>query len=456
MDSAVQPPLPAAASVDVGRLIEAQKPGWILVRLVLVCWLVTFFDGFDTNAIAFAAPYLSKAYLFDKSQMSIVFSIGGVGTMCGGFVFGPLGDQVGRRRAVITATLIFSILTLLLALSTEYWELLSVRFLNGVALGGALPLIWALGVEYVPIRYRATVVTLIMLGYGIGVGVAGPIAVMLLPRFGWQAIFVFGGITSLLATLALWALLPESVRFLAARGTDLARLRRLVHWVDPRRADPPDTRYVLNLPQAQERQSWTPSPLLSGQLRWVTLLLWTGYLASSMVAFFFTSWGPTMFEELGLSRASAAWAVSMNSLAGAIGGVALMRFTDRLGVISIAVMPAISVPALLIIGLAPIAPMTAVLTMGVLYVFLGGSHYGIISIAGTFYPTPQRALGTGWMSGVGKLGSVLAPLLGGVLLSSGMPVQKIFALLAIYPGIFALCGLALGLLERSGRVRAAA
>jgi MFS transporter, AAHS family, 4-hydroxybenzoate transporter len=179
-------------------------------------------------------------------------------------------------------------------------------------------------------------------------------------------------------------------------------------------------------------------------------------MASSMVAFFFTSWGPTMFEELGLSRARAAWAVSLNSLAGALGGVALMRFTDRLGVISIAVMPAISVPTLLIIGLAPITPTTAVITMGILYIFLGGSHYGIISVAGTFYPTPQRALGTGWMSGVGKLGSVLAPFLGGVLLSSGMPVQKVFALLAIYPGIFALCGFVLGLLERSGRVRAAA
>ena len=179
-------------------------------------------------------------------------------------------------------------------------------------------------------------------------------------------------------------------------------------------------------------------------------------MASSMLTFFFASWGPTMFEELGLSRAHAAWAVSLNSLAGAIGGVALMRFTDRLGVISIAVMPAISVPALLIIGLAPIAPMTAVITMGFLYVFLGGSHYGIISIAGTFYPTPQRALGTGWMSGVGKLGSVLAPLLGGVLMAAGMPVQRIFALLAIYPGIFALCGYVLGRLERSGRVRPAA
>src|ERR1700756_2453035 len=101
MDSAVRTTAPV---VDVSRLIEAQKPGWVLVRLVLICWLVTFFDGFDTNAIAFAAPYLTKAYSFSKLQMSDVFAAGGFGTMCGGLLFGPLGDHVGRRRAVITAT----------------------------------------------------------------------------------------------------------------------------------------------------------------------------------------------------------------------------------------------------------------------------------------------------------------------------------------------------------------
>ena len=159
---------------------------------------------------------------------------------------------------------------------------------------------------------------------------------------------------------------------------------------------------------------------------------------------------------MGLDRATAAWAVSLNSLAGALGGIALMRFTDRLGVISIAVMPAIAVPALLAIGLAPIAPLSAVITMGILYVFIGGSHYGIISIAGTFYPTTHRALGTGWMSGIGKLGSVLAPLLGGVLLGSGMPIQRIFAVLAVFPAIFAVCGFTIGRLERSGKLRAAA
>ena len=82
--------------------------------------------------------------------------------------------------------------------------------------------------------------------------------------------------------------------------------------------------------------------------------------------------------------------------------------------------------------------------------------YAIISIAGTFYPTSHRALGTGWMSGIGKLGSIFAPALGGMLLTSGMPVQRIFAILAIFPAIFAVCGLTIGLLERAGKVRAAA
>jgi AAHS family 4-hydroxybenzoate transporter-like MFS transporter len=443
-------------TIDVARIIEAQQPGRILLRLVFICWVVTFFDGFDTNAIAFAAPYLSQAYSFDKSELAKVFAAGGFGTLFGGFLFGALGDRIGRRRAVIAATLIFAIFTLLLALSDQYWELLVVRVLNGVALGGALPIVWALGVEYVPTRYRATAVTLIMLGYGIGVASAGPVSVALVPRFGWQAIFIFGGVASLFAAWMLWAYLPESLRYLAASGADSDRLARVVHWVDPSRNDPPDTRYILEAAQTPERQSWLPTPLFAGQVLWITPLLWIGYVASSMLAFFFTTWGPTVFEEMGLNRSTAAWAVSLNSLAGAIGGVALMRFTDRLGAISIAVMPAVSVPALLVIGLAPIPPTIAVGMMALLYVFIGGSHYGIISIAGTFYPTRHRALGTGWMSGIGKLGSILAPLLGGVLLSSGMPVQRVFAVLAIFPGIFALCSFVIGRLERSGKLRAAA
>ncbi len=194
--------------------------------------------------------------------------------------------------------------------------------------------------------------------------------------------------------MALLFLLPESLRFLALHGAPAARLTDIVRWVAPGRVDPPGTRYTLAGIVAPQRQSWGPGALFAGPVRWVTPLLWIGYAASSMTSFFFTTWGPIVFEAMGLSRATAAWALSMNSLAGAIGGLALMGATDRIGALGVALLPAAAVPFLLAIGLAPLSAAAFLAVMGVLSIFLGGSHYGIISISGTFYPTPQRALGT--------------------------------------------------------------
>ena len=108
------------------------------------------------------------------------------------------------------------------------------------------------------------------------------------------------------------------------------------------------------------------------------------------------------------------------------------------------------------IGLASVTPTEFLVMMAVLYVFLGGSHYGVISIAGTFYPTTHRALGTGWVAAVGKVGSIAAPWIGGWIIASRIPVQHTFAILAIAPAIFALATFAIGILEWRGRVRAAA
>jgi AAHS family 4-hydroxybenzoate transporter-like MFS transporter len=426
------------------------------LRLVLVAWLVTFFDGFDMNSIAFVAPHLAGAYSFDKSALSNIFAAGGAGTLFGGFLFGALGDRVGRRIAIIAATVIFSILTLLMAMSDQYWEFLLLRVLNGLALGGALPLIWALSAEYVPTSYRATAVTLAMLGYGLGVSTAGPISVALIPQFGWPSVFIFGGAASLVSSVALVAFLPESLRYLVARGEATERLASIVRRLSPDSYHPTGARYVLSGVAIDPRQAWGPSPLFKGELRWITPLLWLGYGASAMTTFFFASWGPIVFESIGLSRAHAAWVTSMNSLAGALGGIALMRVTDRLGPISLTFMPAAAVPLLLVIGLVPVSQTTFVAVMAALAVLLGGSHYGIISISGTFYPTSHRALGTGWMSGIGKLSSIIAPWLGGLLLTSGLATQRVFTVLALCPAVFASCGFAVGRLERAGKVRAAA
>lgn len=444
------------AVVDVGEIIERQKPGGFIIRMMLVAWLVTFFDGFDQNVVAFAAPYLIDRLGFTDAMMTHVFGSGIAGALIGGFLFGFVGDRIGRRAAIILCAAMFGTLTIGLALVRDYSSFVAMRFLNGLALGGAIPLIWALSVEYVPRRFRATAVTLIMLGYGLGVAISGPLSVQLIPRFGWPSVFIFGGVASLLSVALLYSALPESLRFLATRKDQDAAINRIVRKLAPEKADQPGVRYVLSGQEPATHTARGPTSLFRGPLRLVTPLLWIGYAASSMTSYFFTTWGPLVFEEMGLSRQMSAYGSSLNSLCGAVGGLLLMRFTDRIGAVSLALMPAIAVPFLLIIGFGHVGSTTFMVLMASLMLFLGGSHYGVSSIAGTFYPTTHRALGTGWASGMGKIGSIAAPYLGGWLIASHIPVQRTFAVLAIAPALFFACMLTIGILERKGRVTPAA
>jgi AAHS family 4-hydroxybenzoate transporter-like MFS transporter len=424
--------------------------------MMLVAWLVTFFDGFDQNVVAFAAPYLIERLGFTDSMMSHVFGSGIAGSLIGGFLFGFVGDRIGRRAAIILCSAMFGTLTIGLAFVTDYKEFLAVRFLNGLALGGAIPLIWALTIEYVPRRFRATAVTLIMLGYGLGVASSGPLSVQLIPRFGWPSVFIFGGGASLLSVALLYFALPESLRFLATKQNQDAKIHRIVRKLAPERADQPVVKYVLAGQEPTTRSDLGPASLFRGPLRLVTPLLWIGYAASSMASYFFTTWGPLVFERIGLSREMSAYGTSLNSLCGAVGGLLLMRFIDRIGAVSLALMPAIAVPLLLVVGFGNLGSSAFVVLMASIMLFLGGSHYGVFSMTGTFYPTTHRALGTGWASGMGKFGSIAAPYLGGWLMASQLPVERTFAVLAICPAVFFACMLTIGILERRGRISPAA
>jgi len=308
----------------------------------------------------------------------------------------------------------------------------------------------------VPKRYRATAVTLIMLGYGIGVFAAGPISLILIPRYGWISVFTFGGIASLLAAAVLALTLPESLRFLVATGRNPERLAQAVHQFAPERDMPRGARFVLSDEQrSPDDRVQNVGALFEGRLRYITLLLWAGYIASSMTTFFLAQWGPAVYEGLGFSVQSATWVHSGNSLAGAIGGLLLMRLTDRLGVGSVAVYPAIALPLLMAVAFAHLTESSFIVLFLLIGVFLSGSHYGVTSVTGLFYPTTHRALGTGWASSVAKLGSVAGPSIGGFVLSSGLQLQHIFAVMAVCPAILSLCMLGIVAQQRRGRREAA-
>lgn len=442
---------PHTPPVDVSQIIDTQRLNAFVVRLVVISWLVTFCDGFDLNSIAFVAPYLKTAYALDNRAVATIFASGGAGALLGGLLFGWMGDCIGRRAAIVAAVGLSGTFTLLLALADRSWELVFIRFINGIALGGALPLIWTLTIEYVPTRYRATVVTLVMLGYGLGVFVAGPLSLALIPGFGWQSVFVCGGVASLFAAVLVWRKLPESLRFLAQRGADPERIARIIRRLIPGQRIESQQLSVAAPSVPRPRASVA---LFDGPLRWITPLLWIAFAASSMTMYFFVSWGPILFERIGLTRSDAAWSSSFNALTGAVGAVAVMRFTDRTGPGSLMVMPAIAVPLLVLLGTTHVSAAAFMVTTAVLYLLLGGTHYGIQSILGIYYPTAERARGAGWASSVGKVGSVAAQLMGGWLLGSQVSSRSPFLVLALFPALFALAILTLAAVARRSPLHA--
>lgn len=428
----------ARATVDVSEIIEQQKLGRFLAGLVVVSWIITFFDGLDFNLISFASPYFASEFHLTRLQTGNIFSMGLLGTLIGGFILGYVGDRIGRRPAVILATAAFGVLTIGFFLVNSYGSLFALRLADGIPLGGMLPLAWALNIEYAPKRYRATIVTVIMMGYSLGTALGGPVAIWLIPKFGWRAVFIFGGIAAIASSAVLFAVLPESIRFLAGKGQQPERIAAIIHRIAPERAVPAGAEFIVG-DEIGHAKNFRPSLLFHGELRWITPLIWVAYIFSSMAVFFIVNWTPLVFEALHFTRTDAAAAASMNSIMGALGGLALMRFTDKRGAIAITTMPIATAVLLLFAGFVTIGHDGFLALSALIGGFLIGGHFGMHSICGIFYPSAYRGNGAGWATSVAKIGSVAGPILGGMILSTSLPVRNIYAVLAVCPVVFAIC-----------------
>ncbi|GAA0321386.1 aromatic acid/H+ symport family MFS transporter [Sphingomonas oligophenolica] len=437
--------LPTGKLVDVAALIEGQRPSRFILWLILLSCAVTLFDGFDMLVISFVAPYIRAEFGADPVTLGQLFGCGTAGAMAGGFAFGWLGDRIGRRPSIIISVVAFGITSMALALAHTLTALMLLRVLNGFALGGLMPLAWALNIEFVPRRFRATVVTLIMMGYTLGGALAGPVTVWLAPYYGWQGVFLSSGAITLLLVPLLIVALPESPRYLTARRGEPGRVAAILNRLQPGLGLTAEDRFVLGdeINQPDHIRFRLPD-LFKDRLAKVTPLLWLAYIGSSMAIYFKTSWGPIIFEDVGFTRADAAYISSLSALGGAVAGLLLMRFTDRFGPIAIAILPVLTVPMLLVMGSASMSHTQFALVSFASMTLIGGAHFGMHSIAGMFYPSAIRANGGGWATSIAKIGSIGAPLVAGYLLAAGLPPRESFMLLAFAPALTAVTLLLLG------------
>lgn len=446
------PPAESPPVVELAPLVEKQQGRRAWYRVFAVCCLITFLDGFDFQILSFTATYLKGDFALSDTQLGTLGTVGLFGTLVGGLCMGFLGDRIGRKPSIVACVVGFGVFMLAFALAETYGHLILLRFISGFFLGGVLPLSWALAAEYAPKRVRVTAISVIMVGYTLGGAAGGPISNLLVPDYGWKSVFVAGGVCSLLALVPVLIYLPESVKFLAQRGRpgDDRRIVATLSKLWPGYTVAPGTHFVPGDPQpALTAGKFTPAILFRGSLARITPLLWVIYLCSSALIYFMVFWTPMINERMGFSVSSAALIAAAASVAGAAAQLAISRFVDRKGVGSILWMPLMATVAMLTLGLGSPGPALYVCVVISAKMFVNGGHGGITSIAGTFYPTPIRANGAAWASSVAKVGAMIGPWLGGVLLDAGLGTGGAFTSFALCPIIMVVLLFAMGRAQKS-------
>jgi MFS transporter, AAHS family, 4-hydroxybenzoate transporter len=421
--TAIQESQGDASPVDVVDFIDRQPVGRFQLKLLLICAAVLFLDGFDTQAIGYVAPALAKEWGLSKAALGPVFSAGLFGLMIGALLFGPLADRIGRKKIIVFSTLAFGIGTLATAFVSDVNSLLAIRFLTGLGLGGAMPNAIAMTSEFSPRWRRATMVMIMFCGFSVGAALGGFLAAALIPQFGWRSVFLVGGAAPLLLAPIVVLRLPESVRFLVLTGRAQPRVAELLGLISPATAFAPATQFVVHEPKL------SGMPVLhlfrSGRTL-ATLLLWVVFFMSLLDIYFLSNWLPTVLADLGASVSEAAMIGSMLQVGGIVGTVALGRIVDRFSFRALALVYFIGVFAVGAIGQLGHSAALVTIAIFVAGFCIVGGQIAANALAAAFYPTSVRATGVGWALGIGRVGSIVGPLVGGALLSMKWSAGEVF------------------------------
>jgi MFS transporter, AAHS family, 4-hydroxybenzoate transporter len=437
----------SGASLDVAEFIDAQPVGGFQLRLLLTCAAVLFLDGFDTTAIGYVAPSLAAEWHLTKGALGPVFSAGLFGLMIGALLFGPLADRIGRRKIIIFSTLAFGIGTLATAFVRDVNTLLAIRFLTGLGLGGAMPNAIALTSEFSPHRRRATMVMVMFCGFSVGAALGGFLAAGLIPHFGWRWVFIVGGAAPLLLVPILAVKLPESVRFLALTGSANARVAQLLAFINPKAVFTPATRFVVDEP---ELVGIPVLHLFKAGRTVATLLLWVVFFMSLLDLYFMSNWLPTVLNDLGASVSEAAAIGSMLQVGGVVGTIALGNIIDRFSFRALALLYFVAVFAVGAIGQLGHSAAFVTIAIFVAGFCIVGGQIAANALAAGFYPTSIRASGVGWALGIGRVGSIVGPLVGGALMTLRWSTGAVFMAAAAAAMCAALAAFSLSRLAGMG------
>ncbi len=409
----IAPPTLGGPSVDLTALIDGRPVGRFQIGLLMLLGASVVMDGFDAQAMGFVAPAIIRAWGIEKASLGPVFGASLFGMLVGSLILSPLADRVGRRPVLIGATLFFALCMLATPLVSSVRELVAIRFVTGLGLGGIMANAMALAGEYSPKRKRVSLMMWVSCGFTAGAMLGGIVSASLIPRFGWTSVFVLGGAIPLVIAAAMLRFLPESMQFLVLRGRRLDAVHRWVGRIAP------DARLAGTEAFVSETRG---SGALVGELfregrTGITLLMWAINFMNLLNLYFLSSWLPTLVTTSGHDLPTAVLVGTVLQFGGVLGTIAMGPVIDRLGFYRVLV-PAFAIAAVAVwaigqpsLSLGPLC--VVVFVSGVCIV---GGQPAINALAATLYPTTIRSTGVGWSLGIGRAGSIVGPVVAGQLI----------------------------------------
>ena len=381
-----------ASSQDLRRRLAQGPITALQLTVIAVCVGLNMLDGFDVLAMSFAASGVKADWHLHDSQLGALLSAGLIGMGLGSLTLGPCADRWGRRIIVLLSVAVAGLGMLSSALAHDYAELLSLRVLTGIGIGGTIASVAVIVSEYAPEKLRGTALAVYATGYSIGATIGGALAAYAIPRYGWRAAFVIGGTLSLLMLPLAWRKLPESLEFRSV---------------------------------SSQRDRSSVGTQLRLLIRPTTLLVWILFFCTMAGFYFILSWTPRLLNAAGLSAAQGMTGGVLLNLGGIAGcglfALAASRVDTHRLLLGALIGSALSIVVFgLVMSRLGIALWTALL----LGIIANAAMAGLYAVGPPLYPTAVRTTGMGWAIGIGRFGAILAPLASGALLERGwLPAQ---------------------------------
>ena len=409
------------ARVDIGQTLDYGPFTALQKWVVFLAALAIVLDGFDGQLIGFAIPLIIKEWGITKAAFAPAVAAGLVGMAVGMALAGVVADRIGRRLVLSSSVLLFGLATIAIGFSPDVLTIIVLRFVAGLGIGGALPSSSTMTAEYSPARARTLAVTITIVCFPLGGMLAGIFAGVVLPIHGWRGLFWIGGAIPVLASLVMFAVLPESPRFLAHHRARWPELVKLLGRME--RATPAGTEF------ADATEGVTTVSGKKGGFRTLFSPAYARDMIGLSLAFFMVvlalytafSWLPTMLTNEGIPVTVASQGLTAYNLGGVIGALLCALFINRFGsrwpMVFACLLAGASAFAMMGLNVQNNVSML-IFGFGIHGLFVNAAQVSLYALCAYVFATEVRATGTATALAVGRIGGILSAFTGAAVITA--------------------------------------